>query len=332
MATIQDVAKKAGVSVATVSRVLNKNQKVTQKSALKVERAIRELDYHPNFLARDLRKAESNRILVLLQTISNPFYATIVRGIEDVARRHGYSIMLCNTDSDLEREKEYLTLLYKKMVQGAIFLDTEMSTEQLNELAENNSLVLCCEYRKGVNVPHVMIDNYRAAKTIVEHLIGFGHRKIGLICGDRHLESTMLRYNGYVDALKEHGIAMEDNFIFQSSESSFQMGQRAVETLLYKSAPTAIFSMSDIMAIGALKALHKKGIRVPQEMAVAGFDGIEYSAVSVPGLTTIKQPNYEMGCAAMELLIQKMHNETIANEELIFEYELLIRESTLKNV
>lgn len=142
----------------------------------------------------------------------------------------------------------------------------------------------------------------------------------------------MLRYNGYADALKEHGIAMEDDFIFQSSESSFQMGQRAVETLLYKSAPTAIFSMSDIMAIGALKALHKKGIRVPQEMAVAGFDGIEYSAVSVPGLTTIKQPNYEMGCAAMELLIQKMHNETIANEELIFEYELLIRESTLKSV
>lgn len=333
MATIQDVAAKAGVSVATVSRVINKSGTVAPKSIAKVNEAIHELGYQPNFLARDLRRAETNRVLVLLQTISNPYYATVVKGIEDVAQRQNYSIILCNTDSELEREKNYVELLGRKVVQGAIFLDTEMGRDELNTLAEDNHIVLCCEYKKGVCISHVMIDNYWAAMTMVRHLIALGHRKIALIVGDEHLSSTNLRQKGYMDALKEAGISVREDFIFRGGQSSFKAGMRAVETVFYGPEwPTAIFAMSDVLAIGAINSLSKKGISIPEQVAVAGFDDIEYSSVMIPSLTTIAQPTYDMGCMAMEQLIKEMKNEEQRKKEIILEHELIIRESTVKSI
>ncbi|OPX44050.1 HTH-type transcriptional repressor CytR [Ruminiclostridium hungatei] len=331
MATIHDVAEKAGVSVATVSRVINKIDTVSLKTVEKVKKAIDELDYHPNNLARDLRRAESNRILVLLQSISNPFYATIVKGIEDVAQKHNYSIMLCNTDSDLIREKNYIDLLAKKVVRGAILLDSEMTKDELNVVAEENDLVLCCEYKQGVKVPHVMIDNYLASKTVAKHLIALGHRRIALIAGDSHLSSTKLRYKGYVDALQEAGINTDENLIYNSETSSFKMGMRAMETILNtENRPTAVFAMSDVLAIGAIKSINSKGLCVPDDIAVAGFDGIEFAGVMNPSLTTIVQPSYDMGCIAMEMLIKEMKEDAKNNREVIIEHELVIRESTVK--
>lgn len=331
MATIQDVALRAGVSVATVSRVINNSDSVAMKSVKKVENAISELNYQPNFLARDLRKAQTNRILVMLQTISNPFYATIVKGIEDVAQRHNYSIMLCNTDSDLAREKNYIEMLGKKVVQGAIMLDTEMSQSELNTVVRENNIVLCCEYRKGAKVSHIIIDNYTAAKTAVRHLLSLGHKKIALIAGDKHLYSTDLRYGGYIDALEEAGINPDKRLVFQCENSSFKMGMRAAENLLYsKQQATAIFAMSDVLAIGAIKSIKNKGLSVPEDIAVVGFDGIEYAAVTSPGLTTIVQPNYDMGCTAMEVLIKEMSADKKNIQEIILEHELMIRESTVK--
>ncbi len=332
MATIHEVAEKAGVSVATVSRVINKSDNVAIKSIEKVKKAIEELGYHPNNLARELRRSESNRILVLLQSISNPFYATIVKGIEDIAQKNSYSIMLCNTDSDLIREKNYIDLLAKKVVQGAILLDTEMSTDELNVVAEVNDLVLCCEYKQGANVPHVMIDNYLATKTILRHLLSLGHRRIALIAGDSHLSSTKIRYKGYVDTLKEYGISLDENLIYHSENSSFKMGMRAMETFLNcENRPTAVFAMSDVLAIGAIKSINSRGLSVPDDIAVAGFDGIEYAGVSNPSLTTIVQPSYDMGCIAMEMLIKKMKGVAKSNQEVIIEHELVIRESTVKS-
>jgi len=332
MATIHDVAAKAGVSVATVSRVINNRGNVALKSIIKVNKAIEELGYYPNVLARDLRKSESNRVLVLLQTISNPFYATIVKGIEDVAQKYNYSIMLCNTDSDINREKNYIELLAKKVVQGAILLDTEMTKDELNTLAKENKIILCCEYREGVNVSHVMIDNYTAAKTIVKHLLSLGHRRIALIAGDTHLSSTSLRYKGYIDALFEAGITPDENLIYWSGTSSFKMGMRIMETILgCEKRPTAVFAMSDVLAIGAIKSINNKGLSVPEDIAVAGFDGIEFAAVTKPGLTTIAQPNYDMGCIAMEMLIKEMKEGRKDTKEVVVEHELVIRESTVKS-
>lgn len=332
MATIHDVAEKAGVSVATVSRVINKSDTVALKSIEKVKKAIEELSYQPNILARDLRRAETNRVLVLLQSISNPFYATIVKGIEDIAQKHKFSIMLCNTDSDLIREKNYIDLMAKKVVQGAILLDTEMTKDELNALSEDSKVVLCCEYKQGVNISHVMIDNYMAAKTLVRHLLSLGHRRIALIAGDTHLTSTSLRYKGYVDALLEAGISLDEDLIYWSGTSSFKMGMRAMESLLYsKDRPSAVFAMSDVLAIGAIKSINSKGLSVPDDIAVAGFDGIEVAAVIKPGLTTIAQPNYDMGCIAMELLIKEMKDNAKNKQEIVIEHELVIRESTVKS-
>lgn len=333
MATIQDVAAKAGVSVATVSRVINNSNAVAKKSIDKVNQAIQELGYQPNFLARDLRRAETNRILVLLQTISNPYYATIVKGIEDIAQKYNYNIMLCNTDSDMKREKAYIDMLGKKVVEGAIFLDTEMKTEELNAVAQYNHVVLCCEYVPGIHISHVMIDNYTAAKNIVRHLISLGHTRIGLIGGDKHLSSTSLRFQGYLDAQKEAQITIDEELIFWSECSSFRMGMRGMESLLYTSKrPTAIFAMSDILAIGAMKTIGNKGLSIPEDIAVAGFDGIEYAAVTMPGLTTVVQPTYEMGCTAMEILIKEMKSDTKNIQEIVLEHEVVIRESTVKSM
>ena len=330
MATIQDVAAAAGVSVATVSRVINNAGVVSPKTLDKVNAAITKLAYTPNGFARDLRKAESRYVLVLLQTISNPFYATIVKGIEDVAHSMGYHIILSNTSSDMHRERDSLELLNSRVVGGAILIDAAMDIQEICNIGAKNNLVLCCECRDDIDVTHVQIDNYMAAKTMVKHLLSLGHRDIALIIGDADLSSTKLRYDGYRDAMTEAGITVNNALVYQSECSSYKCGMRALEGILQSpTKPTALFAMSDVLAIGAIKAMRSKGIRVPEDIAVAGFDGIDMSEMVVPGLTTISQPTYDIGCTAMKLLLEKMKNSDAGNRKVVLEHSLIIRESTI---
>jgi LacI family transcriptional regulator, repressor for deo operon, udp, cdd, tsx, nupC, and nupG len=330
MSNIQDVAKLAGVSVATVSRVLNNSPQVTPETRESVLEVIKKLNYQPNLLGRNLRRSETRRILVLLPNISNPFYGRVVKGIEDIGHKNGYNVMLCNTDSDIVREKLYLELLKNRLSDGVILMAPELSKEELNEIGKSYPVVQCSEYREGASVSHVSIDNFAAAHKAVKHLSGLGHRRIGLIsCEDSYL-SVKAREAGYRKALAEEGMELDPALILKG-DFSFKSGLRAARGFLQiKDRPTAIFAISDIMAIGAMRAVKEAGLHVPHDMAVMGFDNISFASMCEPLLTTISQPKYDLGCIAMDLLLKQIRGELKEAKYVCIEHELIIRESTVK--
>ncbi|MFV9568200.1 LacI family DNA-binding transcriptional regulator [Thermoanaerobacter mathranii] len=330
MANIREVAKRAGVSVATVSRVLNGSDSVSEETKERVLKAIKELNYHPNLLGRNLRRAETRMILALMPNVSNPFYARVVKGIEDVAHKNGYNVMLCNTDSDINREKAYLELLKNRLADGVIFMAPVMSKEELTLIGQNYPVIQCCEYIEGAGVSYVSIDNFSAAYKAVRHLIGLGHKRIGMISCENELVSTKQREAGYRKALEDSGLEFDEK-LMKYGDYSFKSGVRAAKQLLaMEERPTAIFAISDIMAIGAIRAIKEEGLKVPEDIAVVGFDDISFASMYDPMLTTISQPKYDLGCVAMELLIKHISGKLEEPQRIFLEHELIIRESTVK--
>lgn len=328
--TIQDVAKAAGVSVATVSRVLNDSPSVSGKTRDTVLEVIRKLGYQPNLLGRNLRRTQTKLVLVLLPSIANQFYSKVVKGIEDVAHKNGYNIMLCNTDSDRNREKVYIALLKNRLADGVILMASELGDEELSQLGRSFPVVQCSEYKGHLGVSYAAIDNKSAACREVGHLIGLGHKRIGMISCRNKLLSTIKREEGYQKALQEAGIAFDDALVAYG-DYGFTSGMRASRTLLkLPDRPTAIFAISDNMAIGAMKAARESGLEIPSDLAVAGFDNISFAVMCEPMLTTISQPKYELGCTAMEVLLRQMRGERSEPEEVLLEYELVIRGSTVR--
>ncbi|MGH2316156.1 LacI family DNA-binding transcriptional regulator [Planococcus sp. SE5232] len=327
MANIQQVAKYAGVSVATVSRVLNGKDKVTAKTKQKVEEAIQYLNYEPSMLGRNLRNSESRIVLILIPTISNPFYFEIIKGIENMALSQNYSILLCETDSKPEKEEIYFDLLRKKMADGVISMDPAVNVETLKELAENYAIIQCSEYGGGIGIPYVTIDSEEASYRAVKHLIQIGHRKIALMNSDEKFLYARERRMGYERALDEHGIPLNGDYIFYTQELGFEQGQLAMKKILQlEDRPTAVFAVSDLLAIGALKEINAAGLNVPKDIAVVGFDKIDFSNMTNPALTTVAQPMYKMGTVAARMLIEKIQGKTV--DSVVLGHELVIREST----
>lgn len=327
MANIQQVAKYAGVSVATVSRVLNGQNTVSSKTKLKVEEAIKELNYEPSMLGRNLRNSESRIVLILIPTISNPFYLEIIKGIENIAISHNYNILLCETDSNPEKENIYFDLVRKKMADGIISMDPAVNVETLKQLAEKYAIIQCSEYGGGIGIPYVTIDNEEASYRAVKHLLQIGHTKIALMNTDEKFLYARERKMGYERALKEHGIEMNNNYIFYTKDLGFENGQQAMKKILMlKERPTAVFAVSDLLAIGALKEINASGFNVPGDMAVVGFDKIDFSNMTNPTLTTVAQPMYKMGTTAAKMLIEKIQGNKV--DSVVLDFELVIREST----
>ncbi|WP_053217987.1 LacI family DNA-binding transcriptional regulator [Virgibacillus senegalensis] len=328
MATIHQVAKQAGVSVATVSRVLNGQDSVTAKTRIKVEDAIKKLNYEPSLLGRNLRNSESRLLLVLLPNISNPFYSEIINGIETTAIALNYNILLCETDTNAERENIYFDLVRKKMADGIISMDPAVNIDTLVKLAENHAIIQCSEYAVDSGIPYVTIDNVSAAYRAVKHLIRIGHQKIALINSDEKYLYARQRQLGYQKALEENDMELEDSLIIHTQGLDFSSGQQAMKKILMQEErPSAIFAVSDLLAIGALKEIHSQGLRVPEDIAIVGFDKIAFSNMTHPTLTTISQPMYEMGKTAAEMLVKKIQGVEV--ESIILDHELVIRESTL---
>jgi len=328
MANIKEVARYAGVSVATVSRVLNDSPNVKSETREKVFSAIKELGYQPNLLGRNLRRTRTNLVLVLLPSIANPFYAAIVKGIEDVAHNNGYNIMLCNTESNVERERLYIRLLKNKLADGVIFLAPQISADELTELSLKYPVVQCCEYRENAGVSHVSIDNFMAAYEATKHLIRLGHKKIGLLSSDNDFISTKQRENGYRKALEEYRIMLNKiwlGFGDYGYNSGYDYGSKLLGN---DDRPTAVFAISDLMAIGVIKAAADKGITVPDDLSVVGFDNISYAYMHTPSLTTISQPRYDIGEAAMKLMLAHINEPDYPPCSLILKHQLVLREST----
>lgn len=327
MANIQQVAEEAGVSVATVSRVLNGQNSVTSKTRHKVEVAIEKLNYKPSALGRNLRNSESRLLLVLIPQISNPFYFEIIKGIESTAIRHNHNILLCETDSNSDREEIYFDLVRNKMADGIISMDPAVDIEKLKQLAERHAIIQCSEYSLDSGIPYVTIDNENAAYQAVNHLIQLGHTKIALINSDETYLYARKRKMGYKRALEKHGIKVNEDYIFHNKSLVFESGQQTMKKILeLEDRPTAIFAVSDLLAIGALKEINANGLNVPDEIALIGFDKIDFSNMTHPTLSTIAQPMYEMGTTAANMLLKKIKGEEV--ESVILGHELVVREST----
>jgi DNA-binding LacI/PurR family transcriptional regulator len=330
-ATIQDVAAKAGVSVATVSRVMNGSPRVSADAQARVLEAIDRLDYHPNLLGRNLRRTETRMVLVVLPSIANPFYAGIVEGIEETAHREGYNVLLCNTGSDPDRERLYLGMLSQRLADGAILMAPELGVEELERLCRSHPLVQCCEYLDGASVSHVTIDNRAAARDAVRHLIALGHQRIGLIMFEPFYASQHARIKGYRDALAESGIEAVQS-IFAEGDYGYETGRLAARNMLRLPEairPTAIFAGSDLMALGAVQAAREAGLSVPKDLAVVGFDDIDVATMGEPQLTTVAQPQHDLGRVSMEVLLRQLRGESTVPEDIDLPHELRIRESTM---
>lgn len=325
--SIQKIARMAGVSVATVSRVLNNSDSVKPANRQKVLEAIEESNYQPNLLARQLRTARSSMILVLVSDISNPFCAEVVKGIEEQAERNGYRILLCNSGADIARSRSSLQLLSGKMVDGIITMDAFSKLPELSQLIGRAPWVQCAEHDDNGQISCVGIDDDVAAQSVVHYLAGQGRQRIALINHDLRYRYARLRQQGYAHQLKEQQLAWQA--IAYASELSFSAGKAAMNQLLVgETRPDAVFAVSDTLAAGAMAAIQQAGLRIPQDIAVVGFDGSELADMVSPPLTTLAQPSREIGRRACELVLQKIIRPDSPPQCVIMQGELVMRASS----
>jgi LacI family repressor for deo operon, udp, cdd, tsx, nupC, and nupG len=324
MADIRTVAAAAGVSIATVSRVLKTPDVVTKTTRDKVMAAVEATGYRPNALASGLRRAKSDNIVVVVPFIQNPFFSGVIQGIEGVAFAEGYQVLLGESQNDQQRLDSYAAMLRSKTADGLILLAATLPSQ----LSDKTPLVLACEYFRDHRIPAIRIDNEAAAKMATEHLLSLGHRRIGKITGPRDNLLSRDRLAGYRAALAAAGIAYEEELV---AEGAFDLGsgQAAMTRLLaLREPPSAVFCSSDEMAIGALKAAREHGKRVPDDLSLVGFDGIRFADFCDPALTTVLQPNVEIGAAAARMMIAILKGGAPAPDDIVLPVKLLVRQST----
>lgn len=329
MVTIEDVAKEAGVSVATVSRAINQNGPVSSKSVEKVHLAITKLNYQPNVWGRRLRRQESRMILIFVPYISNPFYASIVSGIEDTFRKQGYGTMLCITNGDKAREQEFIKQLYDGQADGAVMLCVDKDDRNIGRLAKEVPIVQCCEYCVDEDIAHVSVNNFAAASQVTQYLASLGHERIGFVGSINHFISSEDRQKGYEEGLRQLGWQEDKRYMaFADEDYSFNSGVRAGQELLsLKDRPTAIFCISDVLALGVIRAARNLGLEVAKDLSVVGFDDVEYATMLSPMLTTVSQPRYSLGKTSAQRLISQIESGEQGGG-IYLEHKLILREST----
>lgn len=326
--TIKDVAKAANVSVATVSRVLNKKTNVSNEAIEAVEAAVEQLGYSPNFLGRDLRKSETKRILAITATADQSFYSEVLNGMEDAAYNKGYDILIATTHDDAEHEMHLLGMLFSKAVDGAVLLGPKLDGETITKLAERYNIAICLERIDDCKALTVTIDNVKAGRDAVAYLIGKGHRRIGLISTKVRSQSSIDREIGYKLALEDAGIPYDESLI-SFGTYDFDSGIESCEKLLsLDNPPTAIFSISDTIALGAMTYSIRNKLVIGKEIQFIGFDNIPYSRMFMPNLSTIEQPCHLQGKTVIEKLIANIKNGLQDKGTYMLPHRLVLREST----
>jgi LacI family transcriptional regulator len=328
MPNIKMIARKAGVSISTVSRVMNGSKPVSPELQKRVYDAVKQMDYKPNSIARSLILNKTNLIGVVVPDVSNSFHAQLLSGIESFAAQAEYGVIICNVYRNLDKKQKYFNLMLERHVDGIILLhDNTLEELAAFQKISSTPLLFASVPVKGANIPFVGIDEVKAAYDAVSHLISKGHRDIGLIYGECYALGA-LRKEGYSNALKEHGIPIREEFMVQRS-SSVECGYQAMERLLkLDHYPSAVFCVSDEIAIGALDCALDRGLKVPEDISLIGFDDIDLSQVVRPKLTTIHQPINEIGKEAAKLLIdiiQKRGKPAVKNENCELASELQLR-------
>lgn len=330
-ATIKDVALKSGFSVATVSAVINGKDIVSPKAKNTIRRAIEELNYRPNEVARSLKKSKTSSIAILVRAITNPLYLQVVLGLEEVAWKHHHEILFCSVGPNLEREKEYINNLIDRRVDGVVIATSTLQRQDsLEKLKENEIPYVFVNRRPEQLLEHewfIGMDNKKASKLIVNHLHELGLTKLAYLSGPREFSTFQERMKGFQEEMNRLQLPLIPEFIFETDFTK-QEGSRVTKKLLAsENKPEAIFCSSDLLASGAYLAIKNEGLRIPQDMLLTGIDNSELT--DLIGLTTIEPQAKQMGILAGTLLIQLMKQEASSFEQVtLLEPQLVIRDST----
>jgi DNA-binding LacI/PurR family transcriptional regulator len=330
VATLKDVAKLAGVSYATVSRVLAKKPNIRAETIERVMHAVNELGYTTNRTARSLRNRKSNIIGVIVSDIRYEFFPPVVRAIEDVASKADYAVLLCNSDENPEKERKYIELLIDENVAGAIIAPTGKGSHAFEGPKEASMPVVLIDRKvDGFETDLVVVDNYEAAYSATTHLLDHGFERIGAIVGSNNATTAEERFQGYQQALVERGLA-PDRALVRRGPPSFATGTESMKALLaLDERPGAVFISNHLLAAGAFKALHDHGHGVAYDIGIVAFDDLPWAAFVSPSVTTVRQPTYEIGRHAIEMLLRRIDGYEGPFDHRVLSTELQVRESSM---
>ncbi|WP_266158938.1 LacI family DNA-binding transcriptional regulator [Dyella silvatica] len=323
--TVKEIAAIAKVSVATVSRALQRPEVVSEATRLRIHEVVKRLGYTPNALARNLRTARTRLIVALVPDIANPFFSEVIRGIEQVAHETGYSVLLGETQSSLVREQAYADMVAARQADGIITMSHRVPTIPIDGRLP---VVNACEYVKDSQISSVYIDNVVAAGAAVDYLVMLGHRDIAFIAGPPTSPICVDRERGYQLALQRAKIRLNPA-LTAVGDFSIEAGERAIERLLSQARSfSAVFCSNDEMAIGAMRALSSHGLRVPEDVSVVGFDDIRFARYTTPSLTTVAQPKNALGREAMTMMIELLNDPQVPPRKRVLSADLVVRGST----
>jgi LacI family transcriptional regulator len=327
--TIYDVAREAGVSMATVSRVVNNNPNVKPQTRKKVFEAIERLGYRPNAVARGLASKKTTTVGVVIPDISNAIFAEVARGIEDIANMYRYNIILCNADKKKDKEISVINTLLEKQVDGLLFMGGTVTKEHIEAFKSSSvPIVLCATTDDNNAIPAVDINHEKAAYDAVQLLIQQGHRNIGMISGTlQDPANGFARFQGYKKALEEANIPVVDEHI-RVGNYRYESGIEAMKYFIdLADRPTAIFAATDEMAIGAIHTIQDANLKVPDDISVISVDNSRMASMVRPLLTSVAQPMYDIGAVSMRLLTKLMNKENVELTKIVLPHELIIRKS-----
>ena len=330
MSTIRDVAKRAGVSPMTVSRVINRSGYISQETRERVESAIAEIGYIPNTLARSLRFKKTKMLALILTDITNPFFTTLARGVQDAASAQGFSVILCNTDESEAEQAEHLTALVQKRVDGVLLVPASNSAEPVTFLRDQKVPVVVLDRRvPDCSVDSVRCDSEGGAYELIRLLIQLGHRRIAVLSGPENVSTAQERVAGCRRALAEAGIELDPELVFHDAYSHAGGRRMAQRMLAIQPRPTAVFATNNFIAMGAYAVLVEAGLSVPRDVAMVAFDDWPPGMVVDPFFTVVAQPAYEMGYKATVRLLSRLSGETVGSgQEMVLPFDLLVRRSS----
>lgn len=333
MATMKDIAKLAGVSTSTVSHVINKSRFVSEEISLRVNNAAQQLNYRPSALARSLKINRTKTIGMLVTTSTNPFFGEVVKGVERSCYQQGYNLILCNTEGDNERMRESINTLLQKRVDGLILMCSSLEGERIDVFEQYPDIpVVVMDWGPMLFTSDKIQDNsLRGGYLAAKYLIESGHQQIGCITGPLVKHQAQMRYEGYKRALNEAGLDFNANWIIEA-DFECEGGYEAFNKMFAKgSLPSSIFVCNDMMAMGVINAANEKGIRIPQDLSIIGYDDIHIAKFMSPSLTTIHQPKYRLGKAAVEALLNRLEKGAIDAQVVQLE-PTLVERSTVLNI
>lgn len=328
--TIYDVAREAGVSIATVSKVINETGRISKKTRMHVQEVMQRMQFEPSVVASALMGKSTFTIGLIIPDLANPFFAEIARSVEDRGSELGFNLVICSTDHRVDKEMEYMALLQKKRVDGIIMGTGTRNLTMLEELmTKKYPMALIAREAPAIEVNSVLVDDFRGGYLATEHLLQLGHRHIAIISEPLSLKSSQERIRGYREAHHRYSVAPDERLITVSDHSTLEGGRAIAEKLLQlPNRPSAIFACNDLLAIGAMQTARELGIDVPGDVSIIGFDNTILATITTPPLTTIAQPIQHIGRQVTDLLVQDIKEGNAAKQRIVMQPELVIRQTT----